>query len=182
MFQGIDPPRPGIDPPGPVRAVRGRSRGRGTVGSMTDLAPTGPRPRRPGLVVLAALADVACVLALATGGLATHSSDEGLTRLLVVAWPFAAGAALGWLVTRAWRRPWALWPTGVVVWGCTWALGVLLRVLTDQGVAPAFQLVSFGFLAVTMLGWRGVVALVGVLRPGDRRRRERELAGRPLPR
>ena len=149
---------------------------------MTDLTPTGPSPRRPALVLLAALADVACVLALASGGLATHSADEGMARLLVVAWPFAAGTALGWLVTRAWRRPWALWPTGVVVWGCTWALGVLLRVLTDQGVAPAFQLVSFGFLAVTMLGWRGVVALVGVLRPGDRRRRERELAGRPLPR
>lgn len=149
---------------------------------MTDPAPAGAPPRRPGLVLLAALADVACVLALASGGLATHSADEGMARLLVVAWPFVAGTALGWLITRAWRRPWRLWPTGVVVWGCTWALGVLLRVLTGQGVAPAFQLVSFGFLAVTMLGWRGVVALVGVLRPGDRRRRARDLAGGPLPR
>ena len=149
---------------------------------MTAPAPTGATPRRPGLVLLAALADVACVLALASGGLATHSADEGMARLLVVAWPFAAGTALGWLVTRAWRGPWRLWPTGVVVWACAWALGVLLRVLTGQGVAPAFQLVSFGFLAVTMLGWRGVVALVGVLRPGDRRRRARDLAGGPLPR
>lgn len=131
-----------------------------------------------GLVVLAALADVACVLALASGGLATHTPGEGAARLLYVAWPFAAGALVGWLVTRAWRRPWRLWPTGVVVWGCAWALGVLLRVLTGQGVAPAFQLVSFGFLGVTLLGWRGVVALVEVLRPAERRRRERDLAGR----
>jgi len=145
---------------------------------MTDLAPTGPRARRPGLVLLAALADVACVLALATGGLAAHSPGEGAARLLVVAWPFAVGALVGWLVSRAWRHPWRLWPTGVVVWGCAWALGVVLRVLTDQGVAPAFQIVSFGFLAVTMLGWRGVVALVAVLRPADRRRRERALGGR----
>lgn len=140
---------------------------------------TAPAPRSPaGLVVLAALADLACVLALATGGLAAHSPGEGVLRLLYVAWPFAAGALVGWLVTRAWRRPWRLWPTGVVVWGCAWALGVLLRVLTGQGVAPAFQLVSFGVLAVTLLGWRAVVALVDVLRPADRRRRERELAGR----
>lgn len=140
---------------------------------------TAPAPRSPaGLVVLAALADLACVLALATGGLAAHSPGEGTLRLLYVAWPFAAGALVGWLVTRAWRRPWRLWPTGVVVWGCAWALGVLLRVLTGQGVAPAFQLVSFGVLAVTLLGWRAVVALVDVLRPADRRRRERELAGR----
>jgi hypothetical protein len=134
---------------------------------------------RPVTVVLAALADVVCVLALASGGLATHAADEGMARLVVVAWPFAAGAAVGWIVTRAWRRPWRLWPTGVVVWGCAWALGVLLRVLTGQGVAPAFQLVSFGFLALTMLGWRGVVALVGVLLPADRRRRAAGLAGRP---
>ncbi len=148
---------------------------------MTDLAPTGPRARRPGLVLLAALADVACVLALATGGLATHSADEAWPGCS--SWRGRSPRAPRWAgSSRAWRRPWALWPTGVVVWGCTWALGVLLRVLTDQGVAPALQLVSFGFLAVTMLGWRGVVALVGVLRPGDRRRRERELAGRPLPR
>jgi len=133
---------------------------------------------RPAAVVLAALADAACVLALASGGLATHAADEGAARLLVVAWPFAAGAAVGWLVTRAWRHPARPWPTGVVVWGCAWALGVLLRVLTGQGVAPAFQVVSFGFLAVTMLGWRGVVALVGVLRPAERRRRAAELAGR----
>jgi peptidoglycan/LPS O-acetylase OafA/YrhL len=140
---------------------------------------TATPPRAPaGLVVLAALADLACVLALASGGLAAHTPGEGVVRLLYVAWPFAAGALAGWLVTRAWRRPWRLWPTGVVVWGCAWALGVLLRVLTGQGVAPAFQLVSFGVLGVTLLGWRGVVALVEVLRPSDRRRRERELSGR----
>ncbi|MBD8078019.1 DUF3054 domain-containing protein [Cellulosimicrobium arenosum] len=132
-------------------------------------------------VLLAVVADVACVLALAAGGLASHSPGEGAVRLLVVAWPFATGALVGWLVTRAWRRPWQVWPTGVVVWACAWALGVVLRVLTDQGVAPAFQIVSFGFLGVTMLGWRGVVALVAVLRPADRRRRTAELAGRRPP-
>jgi hypothetical protein len=51
------------------------------------------------------------------------------------------------------------------VWGTTWALGVALRVVTDQGAFPTFQIVSFGFLAVTMLGWRGIVALVSILRP-----------------
>ncbi|MBD5787176.1 DUF3054 domain-containing protein [Cellulosimicrobium terreum] len=128
------------------------------------------RRTRPGLVVLAALADVACILGLAAGGLAAHTPGDGVVRLLFVAWPFAVGGLAGWLACRAWRRPWRPWPTGVIVWACTWALGILLRVLTGQGVAPAFQLVAFGFLAVTMVGWRGVVALLVLLRPADPRR------------
>jgi hypothetical protein len=126
-----------------------------------------PRPARAraGLVVLAALADAACVLGLASVGVAAHAAGDGTGRLLDAAWPFALAALVGWLAARAWRRPWRLWPTGVVVWGCTWALGVVLRVLTDEGVFPTFHIVSFGFLAATMLGWRSVVVLVRVLRP-----------------
>ncbi|MGF0114852.1 DUF3054 domain-containing protein [Promicromonospora sp. Marseille-Q5078] len=126
-----------------------------------------PRPVRPrvGLIVLAALADAVCVLGLAAVGAVSHPPGAGLARPLWVIWPFAVAALVGWLVARAWRRPWRLWPTGVTVWGCTWALGVMLRVLTDQDVFPTFQIVSFGYLAATMLGWRGVVAVVQVLRP-----------------
>lgn len=135
-----------------------------------------PSPR-PAVIITAAVADALCVLALAIGGYQAHDAGSAGATVLRIVWPFAVGAAIGWLAARAWQRPTAPWPTGVIVWGCAWAGGVILRVLTDAGVAPAFQIVSFGFLAVTMLGWRGAVAAAGVIWPADRRRRARELRG-----
>ncbi|MFD6134543.1 DUF3054 domain-containing protein [Isoptericola sp. NPDC056618] len=130
--------------------------------------PTGGRAvrgARTGTIALAAFADAVCVLGLAVGGVAGPAPRADPVGPLSATWPFLVAAAVGWCVSRAWRSPWRLWPTGVVVWGCTWALGVVLRVLADRGVFPTFQIVSFGFLAVTMLGWRGVVAIVRILRP-----------------
>ncbi|BDZ40849.1 membrane protein [Paraoerskovia sediminicola] len=145
---------------------------------MTDEPYPGSRARHVRTVVLAALADLACVVALTLGGYRTHDEGSPLAETLRIAWPFLVGLALGWLVARGWRRATALVPTGLVVWGCTWAGGVALRAATDQGVAPSFQIVSFGFLAATILGWRAVVALVDVLNPPGRRRRAARLAGR----
>ncbi|GII99538.1 hypothetical protein Slu03_19160 [Sediminihabitans luteus] len=134
------------------------------------------------VTVLAAVADVACVVALALGGYRAHDTGDVTEAILRIVWPFLAGTAVGWVLARAWRRPTVVAPVGIIVWGATWSVGLILRALTDQGTAPAFQLVSFGFLAVLMLGWRGVVQLVEVLSPRDRRRRAAELAGRRPPR
>lgn len=133
---------------------------------------------RPVAILAAAVADILCVVALAIGGYQTHDAGSTSATVFRIVWPFAAGLALGWVVSRAWRRPTSLWPTGIVIWGFAWAGGVVLRVLTDQGAAPAFQIVSFGFLAITLLGWRGIVAAISVIWPADRRRRSRELHGK----
>jgi hypothetical protein len=50
------------------------------------------------------------------------------------AWPFLAGTAVGWLLSRGWRRPTAIDPTGAVVWVCTVAVGMLSRRTTSAGV------------------------------------------------
>ena len=76
------------------------------------------------------------------------------------AWPFLAGTAIGWLVSRGWRRPTALVPTGVVVWVCTVAVGMLLREATSAGVAVSFVVVASAATAVVLLGWRVAVAAV----------------------
>ena len=47
-------------------------------------------------------------------------------------------------VTRFWRQPTALVPTGVGVWLGTVAVGMALRVLAGQGTAFAFILVALG--------------------------------------
>ncbi|PJI94521.1 DUF3054 domain-containing protein [Luteimicrobium subarcticum] len=111
-------------------------------------------------VALAAAADTVWVLVFAAIGRRSHDEHEGLVQVLATAWPFLAGLAAGWLAVRAWRRPLPLWPTGVWVWAATWALGMLLRLLTGQGIAPSFQVVAAVFLGLGLVGWRAVVHLV----------------------
>lgn len=100
--------------------------------------------------------DVACVLVFCAVGRRSH--DEGLNAagVAATAWPFLSGTALGWLVSQAWRRPTALYPTGLVVWLCTVVVGMLLRKATAAGVAASFIVVASSVTAALLLGWRVV--------------------------
>ena len=102
-------------------------------------------------------------------GRANHHDGGGLAGFWDTLWPFAAGLVIGLLVTiaemiattkrgllvtRFWRRPTALLPTGVGVWLSMVAAGMILRVLAGQGTALAFILVALVFLGLFQLGWR----------------------------
>jgi len=110
--------------------------------------------------LLAVITDAVMVLIFVVIGRANHHASGGLAGLhglagiASTAWPFLAGLAIGWLVTRAWRRPGALVPTGVDVWISTVALGMVLRVVSGQGTAAAFVAVALVFLGLFLLGWR----------------------------
>lgn len=138
---------------------------------MTSTPATAPSPSRPtvrsGVVTLAAVLDVVAVLAFAAGGRATHSADSPLTGVLTIAWPFLVGLAAGWVLLRAWRRPLAAWPTGLVLWVTTWVVGMALRGATGEGLATAFLVVSAAFLVATLVGWRLVALLVRAVRSGQ---------------
>jgi hypothetical protein len=108
---------------------------------------------------LGVLADVCCVLAFVVIGRANHHAGETLAGVTSTAWPFLAGLAVGEVATRAWRRPLALVPTGVGVWAGTVAGGQVLRVISGQGTAVAFIVVSVLFLGLFLLGWRLVAQL-----------------------
>jgi hypothetical protein len=111
---------------------------------------------------LAALADVVGVLLFCLVGRRSHAEGLTVAGLAETAWPFLVGTAVGWLLSRAWRRPSAVVPTGVVVWLCTVAIGMLLRKATSAGVALSFVIVATAATAVVLLGWR--VALVAMRR------------------
>ena len=102
--------------------------------------------------------DVACVLVFSAVGRRSH--DEGLNAadVATTAWPFLSGTVVGWLASQAWRRPTAVVPTGVVVWLCTIAVGMLLRKLTSAGVAASFVVVASSITALLLLGWRAALA------------------------
>lgn len=113
--------------------------------------------------------DAALVTAFAAVGRASHDSTPVGVGLWTTAWPFLAALALGWLVTRGWRRPAAAVRTGVPVGAITVAGGMLLRAASGQGTAVAFVLVATAMLLVLLVGWRAVVALAGAI--GRRRAR-----------
>jgi len=103
---------------------------------------------------LAVLLDVAWVLVFVIIGRASHAKGETLAGIASTAWPFLAGLGVGWVAARAWRRPLAIRPAGLVIWLCTVALGMILRVVAGQGTAVAFIAVALVFLALFLLGWR----------------------------
>ena len=127
---------------------------------MSD-APT-PNTDRRGTVAATTGLDLAAVLLFAATGRNSH--DEGITLagVATTAWPFLVGTALGWLLARAWRRPTALMPTGVVIWISTVVVGIALRLASGQSteLKPSFLVVASVSTAVLLLGWRaGAVAL-----------------------
>jgi hypothetical protein len=103
--------------------------------------------------------DVACVLVFCAVGRRSHDEGVNVAAVAATAWPFLAGTALGWLLSRAWRRPAAVAPTGVVIWLCTVAVGMLLRKASSAGVAASFVVVAASVTAVLLLGWRAAAGL-----------------------
>lgn len=93
--------------------------------------------------------------------LGRRSHDEGLnvSGIAVTAWPFLTGTVVGWLISRGWRRPTAVVPTGVVVWLSTVVVGMLLRKATSAGVAASFVVVAATVTALLLLGWRVAAGL-----------------------
>jgi hypothetical protein len=104
--------------------------------------------------------DVVSVLLFCAVGRRSHDEGVDVTGVAATAWPFLTGTALGWLLSKAWRRPTALAPTGVIVWLSTVVTGMLLRKASSAGVAASFVVVAASVTAVLLLGWRAVTELI----------------------
>lgn len=119
-------------------------------------------------MVVAFLVDAVLVLLFVVLGRSSHAEAADVVGFLSTSWPFLVGLVAGWLVTWAWRRPFAIvWP-GIPVWLMTVALGMLIRTSAGQGVQPSFIAVAFAALGVLLVGWR-LVALPFVRRRALRR-------------
>jgi Protein of unknown function (DUF3054) len=104
--------------------------------------------------------DAIAVVVFVAIGRDNHAEGLDLQGLGRTAAPFMIGAAVGWLISSAWKRPADL-RTGLIVWASTLAVGMVLRRLVfDKGTAVAFVVVATVFLGVTFLGWRLVHRLV----------------------
>ena len=118
---------------------------------------TADEPIRDHRALPALVGDLACVVAFAALGRRNHAEGLSIGGIAETAWPFLAGAVVGWLLSRGWRRPTAVVPTGITVWVCTVAVGMLLRKATSEGTAMSFVAVTTVFTAFLLLGWRAVL-------------------------
>jgi peptidoglycan/LPS O-acetylase OafA/YrhL len=109
---------------------------------------------------LALVADITCVVVFCTIGRRSHAEGLTLGGIAETAWPFLSGTLIGWLITRAWRAPRAVVPTGVVVWVSTVVVGMLLRKASSQGVVASFIVVASLVTALLLLGWRVAAGLI----------------------
>jgi hypothetical protein len=106
--------------------------------------------------------DAVLVIAFCVIGRNSHHEGVISAGLFRTLWPFAVGLLLGWAVAVAIRGrvdareldARELWPTGVSVWLCTLIGGMVLRVISGQGIEPSFVLVATAVLALFLLGWR----------------------------
>lgn len=105
---------------------------------------------------MAFLADVVCVVIFCTIGRRSHAEGITLGGVAHTSWPFLTGTVAGWALSRGWRRPTALNPTGLAIWVSTVAIGMLLRKASGQGVAVSFVIVASTVTAILLLGWRAV--------------------------
>lgn len=131
---------------------------------MSSRAVKSPKPPTLPLLLGAAAADVVLILVFAAVGRDAHQRGDILTGVLLTAWPFLAGAALGWLVARAWRNPLSVRKAGLAVWLGSVAGGMALRAVTGQTVVLPFVIVALLSLGVLLVGYRLLLA-------GARRRR-----------
>jgi hypothetical protein len=131
---------------------------------------TAPEPDRPSpvlpaprTVAIALATDVVLVVIFAAIGRASHSEEvigpDGL-GLAQTTWPFLVALLVGWLTMRLWRFPLAILNAGVAVWLYTVIGGMLLRAISGQGVQTAFVIVASIVLAVFLVGWRAIAAII----------------------
>lgn len=117
-----------------------------------------------GLAAIALAFDAILVVVFAAIGRGSHARAATIAGLFETAWPFLAGLAITWVVALVWRSPLAIFRAGVPVWIGTVALGMLFRMLSGQGTALPFVIVATLTLALMLIGWRAIVAIVSKLR------------------
>lgn len=123
-----------------------------------------------GPLAVAACCDLIALVVFVAIGRRSHDEAESVAGFLHTLWPFVVGAAVGWAIAYAVTRsrgflPSRIVPDGLVIWVSTVIVGMVLRVVSDQGTAVSFVIVASIATGVLLVGWRGLAAVA------DRRRR-----------
>jgi hypothetical protein len=111
------------------------------------------------ITLLAAAADAVAVVVFAAVGRLSHAEADDLLGLLGTIAPFGVGLVAAWAMPVVRRDP-AAWQAGVAAVVCVAGVGLLLRAGFTGRLPLSFAVVATVSLAVLLLGWRGLAALV----------------------
>lgn len=120
------------------------------------MAITAPSSR---ITLLAGAADAVAVLVFAAVGRLSHAEADDILGLIGTAAPFGVGLVAAW-ATPVVRRDPSAWRAGAVTVLGTAGIGLLLRAGFLGRLPLSFAVVATVSLAVLLLGWRGLAALV----------------------
>ena len=104
--------------------------------------------------------DVVLVLLFALSGRQSHAESLTVLGILKTAAPFLLSLTVLSLLSRPWENHSKIWPTGILVWLGTVALGMGFRLLFGATAAVPFIIVATVTLGVSLVGRRVVTTLV----------------------
>ncbi|WP_461166959.1 DUF3054 domain-containing protein [Tsukamurella serpentis] len=121
-----------------------------------------------------AVIDAVFVLLFVVIGRFSHAEAFSPTDFAETAWPFLLALAVGWAFTYVLASlrghepgrahtfvPIRVFPAGVIIWISTVAVGMTARgLLTPKGVEVSFVIVASIALALFLLGWRTIAAVL----------------------
>ena len=110
------------------------------------------------------LLDLLVIVIFVVIGRSVHGHRESFGGFVKTVAPFFAGLVVAWAINRPWKNSveyfLRIWPTGTVICVTAALVGQLVRLIVGQGSAIPFVLVSVGFFALAMLGWRLIFSLI----------------------
>ena len=95
--------------------------------------------------------DLVLVSVFAVIGRLSHDEAITVAGWWHTAWPFLAGALLGWAVVAATHRTPGSVSAGALVWAGTLVGGMVLRRVSDQGTAVPFVIVAAVVLTLLLV-------------------------------
>ncbi|WP_313813736.1 DUF3054 domain-containing protein [Glutamicibacter sp.] len=110
--------------------------------------------------LLWAAVDILLIILFALLGRREHEHGLAIGGILWTALPFMIGYVIMLSVSRPWLTISNLWPTGVLVWVGTVALGVAARLLFGSTAAVSFIIVATVVLGVFLMGRRAITSLI----------------------
>ncbi|MDP3949392.1 DUF3054 domain-containing protein [Microbacterium sp.] len=113
-------------------------------------------------VALVVVIDAILVAVFGVIGRLSHAEGvfSDIPGLLGTIWPFLIAVLAAHAVLLIRRTSADRLLPGVVIWAVTVVVGLVLRALSGQGTALAFMIVATLTLALFLIGWRAIVALI----------------------
>lgn len=113
-------------------------------------------------VALTIVIDVILVAVFCVIGRLSHAEGifGDIPGLLNTMWPFLVAVLAAHAIMQVRRTPADRMLPGVVIWAVTVVVGLVLRAVSGQGTALPFIIVATLTLALFLIGWRAILAIV----------------------